>query len=138
MGVIETRRQWRREHKEELRHRGIRVARVRRILAVRITAIPMPDWARARRIKGLSFSESFVWLTPRDARFLMRLDREAGGEPYAAETEYRRCPTCHRPLIDDAARMRRELDESAVTGRMLPCGPECLDAEKDRRWRIAN
>lgn len=137
-GAIATRRRWRLEQKEEFKARNIREARRRRIVAVRLTAIPMPDWARQRRIVGLSFSESFVWLRPSDARFLMRLDREAGGNPYAAETEYRRCGLCHRPLIADDARMRRDLDESSAEGRMKPCGAECVAASRDGRWRVGD
>jgi len=135
VGAIATRRRRRLEHKEELRNRGIQPARIHRVMGVRITAILMPDWARARSIEGLSVSDSFGWFRPSDARFLMRLDREAGGEPRSAEAEYRRCEVCGRPLIGEAARMRRELDESCRTGRQLPCGQECLDAARDGRWR---
>lgn len=134
-GVLATRRRYRQERLEEMRVRGIKATRKVRILGVRITAILMPDWVAERRVKGLSFTGSFVWLRRRDARFLMRLDREAGGEPYATETEYRPCSVCNRPLIGDDARMRRDLDESCRTGRAKPCGSECIEAERDRRWR---
>jgi hypothetical protein len=134
-GALRTRRRYRQERLEEMRVRGIRPARKVRILGVRITAIPMPEWVKERAIKGLSLTESFVWLRRRDARFLMRLDREAGGEPYATETEYRRCKICSRPLIGDAARMRRDLDESSFTGRYKACGSDCIEAERDKRWR---
>ena len=133
-GVLQTRRRFRAMQKQELRDKKITAAQRRRIWGVRLTAIAMPGWAADRRIKGLSFSESFVWLKPRDARFLMARDRECGGEPRAAETEYRRCPVCSRPLIEDDARMRRALDESCQTGRQLPCGPECIEASMDKRW----
>lgn len=134
-GALATRRRYRQERLEDMRVRGIRPARKVRILGVRITAIAMPGWVHGRHIKGLSFTESFVWLRRRDARYLLRLDREAGGEPYVTETEYRRCKICHRPLIGDAARMRRDLDESSFTGRYKPCGSDCIEAELDRRWR---
>ena len=133
--TIRSRRRYRQEKVEDRRNRGIKIARVQRIRGVRITAIPMPAWAAERRIKGLSFSDSFVWLMPSDARFLMRLDHEAGGDPHCAETEFRRCPVCNRPLIGDDARMRRDLDESAQTGRQKPCGAECIAASRDKRWR---
>lgn len=134
-GAIRSRRLRRLEKVEDRRNRGITIARRQTIRGVRITAIPMPAWVEKRRIKGLSASDSFAWLMPADARFLMRLDHEAGGSPYCAETEFRRCPVCHRPLMGDDARMRRELDESAVTGRMKPCGSDCIEASRDRRWR---
>lgn len=133
--LLSTRRRWRLERKRELRDRGIQPARLERILAVRITEIEMPAWAHERRIRGLSFDDTFVWLRRRDARYLMRLDYEAGGRPRWTETEFRRCPVCGRPLIGDDARMRRDLDESCVTGRQRPCGAECLEAARDKRWR---
>lgn len=135
-GALRTRRRLRRERRQELRAKGIKATRVRRIHAVRITAIPMPAWAEKRRIQHLSFSDSFVWLRPRDAYLLMRLDRDAGGAPYSAEMELRFCPVCHRPLVGDDARARRDLDESCRTGRQLPCGSECLDAARDGRWVV--
>lgn len=137
-GVLRTRRARRLERKRDLAARGIKATRIHRIRAVRITAILMPDWARLRRIPHLSFSESFVWLRPRDARFLMRLDHEAGGSPYCTETEYRPCPVCSRPLIEDAARARRALDESSQGGRQKPCSSECLEAARDKRWARNN
>jgi hypothetical protein len=135
-GLLRTRRQWRLERKRELAFKGVKATRIHRIHAVRITAIPMPEWVRERAIPHLSFSESFAWLRRRDAWLLMRADRDAGGQPYSTETEFRLCPVCGRPLIGDDARMRRDLDESCMTGRQIPCGSECLDAARDRRWRV--
>lgn len=95
----------------------------------------MPAWVTGRRIRGLTFTDSIVWLRPRDAKLLIEMDQENGGEATYAETEFRRCPVCNRPLLGDAAACRRRLDESARTGRMKPCGSECIDASKDGRWR---
>lgn len=129
------RRRWRSERKQELKDRGIRPSRVKRILRVRITAIPMPDWAARRRIPHLTFTDRVVWLSLRDGQFLARLDTDAGGETAVAETEYRRCPVCSRPLIGEDAKYRRGLDESAVEGRRKVCGDECAEASRDGRWR---
>lgn len=132
---LRVQRQRRREHKAELKVRRIREARVKRIWLVSLSAIPMPAWAADRRIPGLSFGPSTVWLRPSDARFLLARDRECGGTPRFSETEYRPCPVCHRPLLGAQAAERRRLDESCNTGRQLPCGEDCIEASKDRRWK---
>jgi hypothetical protein len=128
------RREWRKQRKEELKSRDVKLARKRWIWCVRITAIPMPAWCQKRRIKGLSFTDSLVWLKPRDAQFLIARDQECGGSPVFAETEYRKCPVCGRPLISEDAKLRRMLDESGMTGRQKPCGSECLEGARDKRW----
>src|ERR1700761_1951289 len=130
---IEWQRQ--REHRKDLAHRAIPEARKRWIIRVSLTAIPMRDWAAKRRIPGLVFSDCIVWLRPRDAMFLIHRDKEAGGNPLWVESEFRKCRICARPLLNLEAELRRELDESRMTGRQIPCGAECLDAQKDKRWK---
>lgn len=131
---MKTVREVRRARRYELRCKGIQKAYRRRVWCVEVSAIAMPEWARARAVKGLTQSATRVWLRPRDARMLARIDREAGGEPAMAEAEFRRCGVCNRPLLGLDAAARRELDESAVTGRQLPCGGDCLEAARDKRW----
>lgn len=128
-------REQRQQRRSELRSRGIRPAKIRRVWCVKLTALVVPQWALDRRVPGLSGDVSRVWLRPRDARFLLQLDRAAGGEPWFAESEYRRCGVCGRPLIGEDAAARRKLDESGRTARQIPCGDTCLDAARDRRWR---
>ena len=128
-------RQQRQQRKAELTSRGIKAAKVRRVWCVKVTAIVVPQWALDRRIQGLSGDVTRIWIHPRDAAFLMRLDREAGGDPWFAESEYRRCPVCSRPLLGEDAKDRRALDESSFTAKQIPCGDTCLDAAKDGRWR---
>ena len=125
----------RREIRTDIARAGRKEAQRRWIARVDLDAIPMPAWAAERRIPGLTFTESAVWLRRRDAKFLCRLDRAGGGSPGYAETEMRRCGVCHRPLLGEDAVYRRRLDESAVTGRMKSCGSECAEASKDGRWR---
>ena len=36
--------------------------------------------------------------------------------------------------IGEDAAARRQMDESTMTGRQLPCGSECIEASKDKRW----
>jgi hypothetical protein len=64
-----------------------------------------------------------------------RVDRAEGGRPWFAESEYRRCGLCNRPLLDVDAAARRYMDESTTTGKQLPCGADCIEASKDGRWR---
>lgn len=97
----------------------------------------MPAWAVERCVRGLSRSATRIWLRPRDAAFLARLDREAGGTPDLVEMEVRYCPVCDRPLLGEDAAARRILEESSMTARQRPCGSECLEAAEDRRWRAA-
>lgn len=135
MNPLQRRRAWRRQVKQDLRRSGNPAARRQWAVCVCLTAIPMPEWAARKRIPGLTFTESTAWLHRRDAKFLIAQDRECGGSATYAETEYRRCGVCGRPLLGDDAALRRRLDESARTGRMKPCGSECIAASKDGRWR---
>ena len=127
-------RQRRRERRDRLSAFGVTPTRARRAWCVTITAIEMPPWAIKKCIPGLSASLTRIWLKPRDARFLMHMDRAAGGQPWYAESEFRRCGVCHRPLLGEDAAARRQMDESTMTGRQLPCGSECIEASKDKRW----
>ena len=122
---------------ERLASREIAATRRRFVVQVTLDAIHVPLWAVERRVKGLSRSASRIWLRPRDAHFLARLDREAGGEPDLIEMELRYCPVCQRPLLGEDAAARRTLEESSRTARQRPCGTECLEAEQDKRWRAA-
>lgn len=133
--ALRRRRARRREIRSDIERAGRKEARRRWIARVDLDAIPMPAWAAERRIAGLTFTESAVWLPRRDAQFLARLDRECGGNPGYMETELRRCGVCGRPLLGEDAAYRRRLDESARTGRIKPCGSECPEASKDGRWR---
>lgn len=135
LNPVQKRRVWRRELKAEFRARGIQAARKQYIVCVRLTAIPMPAWVQGKRIAGLTFTNAIVWLPRPDAKYLIELDRENGGTATYAETEYRRCGVCGRPLLGADAELRRRLDESTATGRMMPCSSECIEAERDGRWK---
>jgi hypothetical protein len=135
LNPLQKRRAWRRELKAEFKVRGIEAAHKQWIVCVRPTAIPMPAWVAGKRIAGLTFTESTVWLPRPDAKYLIALDRENGGSATYAETEYRRCMVCARPLLGADAELRRRMDESTPTGRMMPCGSECIEASKDGRWK---
>jgi hypothetical protein len=129
-------REKRRARHEALKSRGIAATRRRFVVQVTLHAIPMPDWALARRVKGLSCSASRIWMKKRDGYFLARLDCEAGGVRDVVEAELRYCPVCKRPLLGEDAAARRRLEESGRTARQRPCGSECYEAQQDRRWKL--
>jgi hypothetical protein len=98
---------------------------------VDLDAIYVPAWAQAKAIRGLTLTAETIWLGRIAASALARLDREAGGTPVMTKTLYRRCPLCDRPLLGEEAQARFDLDRT-MTGRQVPCGPECLDVSKSR------
>lgn len=124
-----------RARRAERAARGIKERRQRMVWRVEVTAIAVPAWARARALRGLTSGEAYLWLRRGDAKMLERLDREAGGEPMVIEAEFRRCKICWRPLLGDDAAARRAQELGGATADQLPCGPECYDASKDKRWR---
>lgn len=135
--VFRTVREERRARRERMCRSAIQPTRIRRVIQVETQAIPIPQWAWDRRVHGLSESPEYVWLERKDGLFLARLDREAGGTPRVAEVELRKCPVCGRPLLAEDAAARRVLDESAQTARQIACGPDCLDAAREKRWSVA-
>lgn len=114
--------------------RGIRERQRRWIARIDVDAIAVPEWARRRAVRGLSGSETHVWLRRGDARALEHLDREAGGSPVVTEVEFRYCGVCGRPLIGEEAAARRLSDMGGRTADQLPCSGECYEAAKDKRW----
>ena len=131
-------RRMRKAERRELLNRGIRPTRSRHVYCVRLEGFAMPEWAGAERIAGLSMSDRMVWLLPSRARLLARQAEEAGGCATLAEAEFRRCEVCWRPLLGEDAKARRRQVESCGTGRQLPCGTSCYEAQRDRRWRAKN
>jgi hypothetical protein len=84
-------------------------------------------------VPGLAALPGSIWLLPRDAMVLVRLNREAGGFSEIAKTEFRRCKLCGRPAIGSEAEELRYRAESAPDARTLPCGPNC---SRDREMKI--
>lgn len=127
-------RQQRREDRERTRCWRRTTPRLRMIALVEVTAIPMPTWAKAKAVPGLSVSPSSVWLGRIAANLLARIDREAGGEPRITPTVYRRCAICKRPLLGEQAEARFDLDRK-FEGKRLPCGPDCVEVQAVRKRR---
>lgn len=133
---------WRRERAARRLDKTLRrmwkrsVPTLKTIGLVELTAIPMPEWARKKAVKGLTLTDSSVWLRRIAANFLARMDREAGGSPGLTTTEYRRCRLCGQPLLGPEAVARWELDRK-IEGHRLPCSPACLEMERARKDRRA-
>lgn len=122
-------RQSRITRRERLREHGITPARRRRAYLVQLDAITVPEWAQRRALRDLTMSDKHVWLKNTDARFLQRLDEEAGGRPTVDEVEYRICPVCKALTTGATATDRRFLDES-FQGRSKPCSSYCIEKGK--------
>ena len=101
---------------------------------VELSALTVPEWARKKAIRGLTITDTKVWLGRIAANFLARLDREAGGVSRITLSEYRRCGICDRPLLGVEAVERFEQDRR-FAGEFTKCGPDCV--QRDRRRRAA-
>lgn len=124
----------RRELRKICREAGVKLARLQSIFLVELDRIYVPAWARAKAIKGLTVTNTTVWLKRIAATKLAELDREAGGNPRLTASVYRRCHMCQRALLGAEAEARFELDRMSE-GHRLPCGPECIEFEKARKQR---
>lgn len=128
-------RVWHREEDRDFARKiGFKLPILKQIALVELDAIMVPDWARKKAIKGLTITNSSVWLRRIAANFLCRLDREAGGTPRLTVTDYRRCNNCKRVLLGPDAQARFELDRK-YEGQRITCGPDCAELQKSRRKR---
>lgn len=121
----------RREWKKRYKDLGLKYPRLPTIGFVEVTAITIPDWAWAKRIKGLTDTKMSIWLRRILARELMREDEAAGGTPKVTWTSMRKCRICRRVLIGAEAENRFFLDLK-VTGEWTACGPDCVQLEAVR------
>jgi hypothetical protein len=124
-------RQLRREWKAAYKARGMKYPRLPTVGFVEVTAIRIPEWAWAKRIKGLTDTNKSIWLRRILARELMREDEDAGGTPRVTWTSMRKCRICRRVLLGPEAENRFMLDLK-FTGEWTACGPECLELEASR------
>lgn len=122
-------RYWRRQEKKALRARGLKVPKLTQVGLVELAAISVPEWARSKAIRGLTLTETSVWISRVPARRLMREDEAAGGKPKVAWTTYRRCKICQRPLLGLEAERRHQLDKRFEGARAI-CGPDCVEVEQ--------
>lgn len=122
-------RYWRREEKKALRARGLKVPKLAQVGLVELAAISVPDWARSKAIRGLTLTETSIWLSRVPARRLIREDEAAGGKAKVAWTTYRRCKICQRPLLGLEAERRQQLDKK-YEGERAICGPDCVEYEQ--------
>lgn len=120
----------RRAEKKNLKARGIPYPKLASIGLIELTAITVPEWAKAKRIKGLTITDTSVWLRRISARKLESEDRAAGGKPRITFTEMRSCKICKRLLLGQDAEWRQRLDKK-WEGFRIPCGPDCVGIERD-------
>lgn len=113
------------QRKYELRQAGIPVTKPTYIVRVEPSAIAIPDWIRAKAVKGMPGNQCYIWLQWGMAIKLARLDRQAFGKPDVMRVEHRVCKICKRHLLGPMARERRMLDESCLDGTEIPCGHYC-------------
>ena len=124
-------RQLRREWKAKYKALGLKYPRLPTIGFVETTAIKIPEWAFAKRIKGLTETDNSIWLRRILARELMREDEDAGGTPRVTWTSWKVCRICRRNLLGPEAENRFFLD-LRITGEWTCCGPDCQDIERAR------
>lgn len=125
------------ERRQHLRNMGRKPARMKYVYRVETTAIAIPDWILDQAVPDLSFTRDYVWLKSEPmAKYLCQLDRNEGGQPNLTAIEARRCKVCGMLRLNLLAEQRRKLDESAVDGRKLPCSPECLVRQRQRKGLI--
>lgn len=129
-------RRQRKEHREDLESQGRTPARHEWVYRVEVEVIAIPRWAYDKAESDLGWSIEHVWIRDRIlASIICRRDRENGGHPKLDRFEARRCHRCGMLRIGVLAEGRRKLDESAVDGRDLPCSPECVLREQQRRGK---
>lgn len=121
-------RRWRKEDRAIAKAVGWRLPILVRVALVELDVIRVPDWARKKAIKGLTVTESSVWLRRIAANKLAQLDRECGGRPKVTPEDFRRCHLCDRPLLGSDAATRFDLDRK-FEGHRIPCGPDCVALE---------
>jgi hypothetical protein len=126
----ELRAEWKRDYKSL----GKKYPRLPTIGLVELSVITVPAWARKKAVKGLTITETSVWLRRINARELMREDQRSGGIPQVTWTSCRPCRICKRTLIGLEAEHRFFLD-LRMTGEWTTCGPDCAPLEHERLSR---
>jgi hypothetical protein len=122
------RRMWRREFKEL----GRPYPTMATIAFVELDAIRLPEWAYAKRIKGLSWSDYSIWMRRILARQLFSQDERAGGHPKITFSLMRPCKLCKRILLGDDAERRFKYD-LLPAGWCIPCDTDCKEVEQRRK-----
>jgi hypothetical protein len=137
-------RQQRRQYKRNAKAWGIRVPKLRTVVLVETTAIPIPAWALKKAIPGLKPPAGGVWLGRIAGKLLADMDRQSGGRPKVTQTFYRPCRICGRGLIGVEAELRWEQDREWEASKTVeerwdpdsnhrgiqnptPCGPDCVE-----------
>jgi hypothetical protein len=131
-----TQRKMRIERAASFKAGGRTPARKIKVWFLRTDVIAIPAWAFEQKEPGLPFTADYIWTNQSMATMLARLDKEEGGNPELFPCEARRCKVCGLLKLNLMAAHRRMLDESAVDGRNLPCGPECMTRCKQQKGEL--
>jgi hypothetical protein len=98
----------------------------------------LPGWLKEKVFFPRNPIPGTFWLKPSDALGLMTFARiNHVGYSYR-ETEFKRCPNCHRPTVSLEAMKLRAQMESGPNGRKLPCGPNCAKDAESKLWDRAS
>lgn len=120
----------RRAKRRAKENRSRTFARLATVGHVELDKIPMPDWAKAKAVRGLTLTDRSIWLRRISARKLMREDEAAGGTPRVTFTVWRFCQICQRSRLGLEAEYKAHVDR--LGPRNPPCGPDCLEIERHR------
>jgi hypothetical protein len=126
---------WRKARREALAASGITPTNrnILWIVALKNYSI-VPTWVKDRALFPRNSVPGQFWLKHMDAIALTTFARSIHVSFTITKTEFRRCPTCHRPTVgSEAVKMRQQM-ESSKDGRTLPCGPKCADDAKLGLW----
>ncbi len=130
-------RSQRQHRRQTLRRKGITPDKEQYVYCVRTTAIAIMPWCFEMAVPGLVSNADQVWLGSRQlADILVKYDLENGGKPEVTRLKFRRCHVCGMYKLNLLADERRRLDESAIDGREMPCGPDCVTRVKQRKGQI--
>lgn len=97
-----------------------------RAFRIQVTKYQIPEWLRAKAIKGLTSGPDYLWIKgSRLKAWMVARERELGSEPEVIEVEIRKCPICGKlQLAGDAREQRSRLER--YYGESIPCDPDCV------------
>ncbi len=121
----------------ELRQAGRTPAKEQYVYRVEPEVIAVPGWAFKHAVQELESTNECAWLWSHAlALKICEMDRDEGGHPDLMRIRAKRCKVCGLLRLNLLAQHRAKLDESAPDGRQLPCSPECLTRQRQRKGQI--
>lgn len=124
----------RKRRKERAKARGITPTKEQYVYCVRTTVVAFFPWCYDMAVPGLVSNADQVWFASSQlADLMVQYDLREGGRPEVTRLKYRKCQVCGMCKLNLLADERRRLDESAIDGREMPCGPECIGRSRQRK-----